>query len=860
MRQTGDGSDSPRTIEAAGPQQDVAISPAYPTAPASAQDESIATLREAVLRAEQAAAFEHARAERALAELAQIHASTSWRLTAPMRRLLSANPRLRALSRHGLYRLHAALRLLITKLRGWVRRFSAQAPSEIGAPLPSPSSAKPALAPPAPFDPAPLLAFVHEEYAEARYVRWLSEHAGAYALPFNPEGGAARKVPLDDADAAALAQRTAARAVGLPAEAADPEVSIVIPAYNEIRFTLSAIAAVYAQETTRSYEIIVADDCSTDLTRELERHALPLVRVARTPRNLGFIGNCNHAATDARGRYIVLLNNDTIVLPHWLDELIGTLERDESIGLVGSRLIYPHARLQEAGGIIWRDGSGWNFGRLSDPSRPEFCYAREVDYCSGASIALPMALWRKLGGFDGDTYEVAYYEDADLAFRVRETGLRVVYQPLSTVVHFEGVSSGTDTTQGVKAYQVSNAARFKARWRERLDGHRANGVEPEREKERGITKRMLIIDAITPRIDRDAGSVVAIELNRALQAEGWKLTFIPEDNFARLPETRALQREGVEAIYYPFFSSVEEYLRVYGAMFDSVMIYRVNCAAKHLPAVRRLAPQAKVIFNTVDLHFLREQREAAVAADHAMLKRAERTKHREIAAAAESDLTVVHSSYEADVLAKNAPTAKTYVFPWISEVAGASPNMAVNARRGVVFVGGFRHPPNTDAVHWFVSDVWPLVRAAYDNALFHVIGADAPDDILALHGRNGVNVVGWAPDLSPHLNRARLTVAPLRFGAGVKGKVISSLAHGAPVVGTAIAAEGIGLVNGEHFLLADDPEPFAEAIVTLHRDDALWRRLSSNGIAFIENNFSRARARARVREMSTLLGLADRQS
>ena len=167
------------------------------------------------------------------------------------------------------------------------------------------------------------------------------------------------------------------------------------------------------------------------------------LRIVTNDENLGFLRSCNRAAAQARGRYLVLLNNDTLVLPGWLDALLQTAKDGEDVGAVGAKLIYPNGLLQEAGGIVWQDGSAWNWGRGEDPEDPRFQYVRQVDYCSAACLLVPKALFDELGGFD-DRYAPAYYEDTDLCFAIRARGKRVLYQPAAQVVHFEGVSHGTD--------------------------------------------------------------------------------------------------------------------------------------------------------------------------------------------------------------------------------------------------------------------------------------------------------------------------------------------------------------------------------------------------------------------------------
>ena len=165
--------------------------------------------------------------------------------------------------------------------------------------------------------------------------------------------------------------------------------------------------------------------------------AVPGIRLIVNPSNLGYLRSCNTAARVAKGEFLLLLNNDTQVLPDWLDPLLLPFRSRSDVGAVGSKLLYPDGRLQEAGCIVWDDGSGWNFGRLDSPDRPAYNYLREVDYCSAASLLVPRALFNEMGGFD-ERYAPAYCEDSDLAFRLRERGYKVLYQPRSRIVHHEG--------------------------------------------------------------------------------------------------------------------------------------------------------------------------------------------------------------------------------------------------------------------------------------------------------------------------------------------------------------------------------------------------------------------------------------
>ena len=310
-------------------------------------------------------------------------------------------------------------------------------------------------------------------------------------------------------------------ATHLAATGEAPLVSILIPTYGQVDYTLRCLASIAAAPLRASIEVIVAEDASGDpaIARLREVQGITL---RENPANLGFLRSCNAAAAVARGRFLLFLNNDTEVLPGAIDALADLALARPEAGLVGARLVYPDGRLQEAGGIVWQDASAWNYGRFQDPRRPEFNYVREVDYCSGAAILVRRDVFEQLGGFD-EAFVPAYYEDTDLAFRIRAVGLKTLYQPAAVVVHHEGISHGTDTESGIKAHQVANAAVMAERWRSvLLAGHYPNGEQVMRARDRAHDRPVvLVIDDKVLEPDRDAGSRSTFEHVRALLREGW---------------------------------------------------------------------------------------------------------------------------------------------------------------------------------------------------------------------------------------------------------------------------------------------------------------------------------------------------
>lgn len=623
-----------------------------------------------------------------------------------------------------------------------------------------------------------------------------------------------------------------------------PRASIVIPVYNQFAHTLTCLRALAAHPPAAGCEVIVVDDGSSDETEAL----LPKIdglRYHRRTENGGFIAACNDGATLARGEYLIFLNNDTVPQPGWLDALLRTFDEHPGAGLVGAQLLYPDGRLQEAGGMVFADGSGWNYGRFEAPDDPRFAFVRNADYCSGAAIAIARALFVSLGGFD-TRYAPAYYEDTALAFAVRDAGFQVLYQPASRVVHREGTTAGTDTGSGAKAFQPRNRQRFAEHWSQAL-AKQPTSTPPDVSTAVHGHRQILIIDSLTPDAGRDSGSLRLLNLMRLLREQGAHVVFLPANRSHAGVATGVLQQLGVEVWYAPWVKRVPAWLREHGSRFDSVLLCRHYVASEFLPLLRRHAPQARIVFDTVDLHYLREQRGADISNDAAQQRNALRTRTLELDVIAKADTTLVVSEIERALLARDAPQAQVEVLSNLHRIAG--PGHLFDQRKDIVFVGGFRHPPNVDAVRWFVEDVFPQVRAVLPDVVFHCVGSDVPPAIRSLDVHPGVRIHGHVPDIAPCMDGMRVAVAPLRFGAGVKGKINMSMAHGQPVVATSCAAEGMHLSDGFDVLVADDARVFADAVLRLYQDETLWQTLADNGLDNVGRHFSLDSGREPVRRV-----------
>ncbi len=623
--------------------------------------------------------------------------------------------------------------------------------------------------------------------------------------------------------------------------AENPKVSIIIPVYNQVHYTYACLVSILENTEGFDYEIIIADDVSTDATKEIDKFVSGLV-IARNESNQGFLKNCNNAAKKARGEYIFFLNNDTTVQKDWLPPLIRLLESDKSIGMVGSKLIYPDGRLQEAGGIIWSDGSGWNYGRCDDPNKPEYNYVRDVDYISGAAIMLSRKLWEEIGGFD-ERYAPAYCEDSDLAFEVRKRGLRVVYQPLSVVTHFEGVSNGTDVNgTGLKRYQVENNKKLQEKWSEEFKNQYDNVGVPNafraRERSRG-KKVILFVDHYVPTFDKDAGSKTTFQYIKMFIERGYVVKFLP-DNFAKSePYTSILEQMGVEVLYgNEMRTNIFEWIENNQANIDIAYLNRPHIATKYIDFIKEKT-NIKVIYYGHDLHFLRERREYELTGDVERKNASAYWKSMELDLMRKASISYYPSNVEVDYIHTfdkkiNAKAITAYVFEKFGNIE-YNPDI----REGVLFVGGFSHPPNADALKYFLDNMWDEIYAQI-KAPFYIVGSNATDEIKALHNEaKGIIFKGFVSEeeLKELYEKVRLVVVPLRYGAGVKGKVIEALYYNDPVITTSVGEEGIDNSYNQ-MLVADEPGDFVEKCVNLYNDKEALKAMSKAADDYVRNKHS----------------------
>lgn len=629
-----------------------------------------------------------------------------------------------------------------------------------------------------------------------------------------------------------------------------PEVSILIPAYNKFELTYHCIASILLAYNKTSYEVILADDCSTDETQRAEKIIGNLV-ISRNVENLRFLKSCNKASELAKGDFIVFLNNDTEVKSYWIDELVGQYKSNQNVGLTGSKLINLDGTLQEAGGIVWSTGEPWNAGRDGNPFDPAWNYTRQVDYVTGAAMCIAKQVWEEVGKFS-EEYAPCYYEDTDLSFKVRNAGYRVLYVPHSEVIHFEGQSHGTDVTEGLKQYQIVNEATFKRKW---FSSYK-QGAKPALEKlhiekDRNVEQRILVIDYATPMLGMDAGSHAALQEIKMMLALGFKVTFVPANLAPMGKYTKVLQNMGVEVLYVPFYFSLDDVLKRRLAEMDAVYITRYDVAKNYVDMIKDA--DKPILFNNADLHFLREIRAAIVKKSEDAMEQALLTREEELEVCRKVDAVLTYNTTEQAVISSHiAEDSNMHITPWIVESKDRGPQF--REREGIAFLGGYNHTPNTEAVEYIVKEVMPILKVQRPDITLYIYGSKMPEHFKSFESDN-VSVKGFAESLDGVYHDHKIFVAPLLSGAGIKGKVLDALAYATPTILTDVAAEGTGLTNGINTLIASEAGEWVEAIIKLYDNEKLWNQFSDNSQILAKENFSHQNGVKKMKKIFESVGI-----
>lgn len=609
-----------------------------------------------------------------------------------------------------------------------------------------------------------------------------------------------------------------------------PVVSVLLVLHNRADLTLRCLQAL-RERASVPIELVIVDNDSTDETPTL-LDRLDGTHVIRPGENLGFLRACNLAALAARGEYLLFLNNDTEIQAGSLAAALETIARDSSVGAVGGRLVFPDGRLQEAGSIIWNDGSCLGYGRGDSPWKPEYSFVRDVDFCSAAFLLTPRSLFLELGGFD-ERYQPAYYEDADYCVRLWKAGKRVVYTPRALVTHVEFASSSSAAT--AVTMQLERRRIFVEAHREWLAGQvppSTDGVLRARSRHR-TGQRILVIDDAVPHTTIGFGFPRAASLLTTLVELGHFVTLCPTAGVDELWErVYADIPPSVEVLLGYGPRHLGDVFRERSGYYDSIVVSRSHNMAllrAKLGEPKQWMRGVRVVYDAEAITAVREVGHRRLLGEVLDEADAQRLVGAELALAGGVDAVLAVSEQERRQFDAVAP-GRAHI---VSQAIEQTPTMRpFHARSGMLFVGSFHElSPNADAVIWFVTRVLPVLRERVgENVPLTIVGQDPPDALKKLQG-GAVSIVGRVADLGPLYDEARVFVAPTRFAAGIPLKVGHAAAHGLPVVATSLLAGQLEWRDGRELLVADSPAAFAAACAALYQDQSLWARVRAGALA-----------------------------
>ncbi len=632
-----------------------------------------------------------------------------------------------------------------------------------------------------------------------------------------------------------------------------PDVSILLVFYNSAELSyacLASIAEVLHESSIRA-EVIILDNGSTDATsRLLDR--IEGATIIRSRENLHFLKGANRAAKEARGKYLLFLNNDALLLPGSLEAAFSLCESSSDIGAVGGRIILPSGKLQEAGSVVWDNGACTGYGRDAKPDAPEFMFRRDVDYCSGAFLMTPRAVFEELKAFD-ERYAPAYYEETDYCLRLWESGRRVVYDPEVVILHYEFGSSSS--SQQALQLQQRNHAIFRERHSAWLAKQNAVALEKIlwARQARSDKRRLLYIEDRVPHEYLGSGYPRSRELLCALERAGAQITLFPMfEHDETWPAIRQSIPASIEVMRGHSAKDLALFMRDRVGYYDAIVVCRPHNMEALLNATNgghaKWTGDATIVYDAESLFASRTLLERKLKGDVVSAAEAQKLVHDEIALTRPAKAVISVSDAEKHQFEMHG-VSSVYVLG--HSVDPMPTPRQFDQRADFLFVGGIHEDksPNAESLRWFVAMIWPLVLEKLGaETKLHIVGHNRASSILALKS-DTVRLVGKVDDLAPWYDRARVVIAPTRIAAGIPSKAHVAAAHGVPMVTTRLIAEQLGWESGVHLLAEDDATGFADACCRLYTDQVLWESLRSNALARVASDCSPERFGRTVDEL-----------
>lgn len=645
----------------------------------------------------------------------------------------------------------------------------------------------------------------------------------------------------------------------------NPEVSIIIPVYNQIKYTLNCLYTLEQFDRSVSKEIIIINDKSTDETLGYLKN-IPGIIIINNEENLGFLRNINKGIHASKGKYVYLLNNDVEVQKNYLSSLLEVFKTKENVGAVGSKMVFADNTLQEAGSLIFKNSEIINLGRRDAIDVPKYNFLRKVDYCSGCSLLFQKADANGNLNLLDEAFLPAYYEETDLCQRLKyEQNLDIYYQPNSEIVHFENVSYTGKDNSGKEILLEKNGEVFKNRWNNYFKNEMFLKEGKINYNAHFKTPNFLFLEENMPKPDQDSGSRRFLEIIKILQKNNHRIIlavkhFDEATDFAYVKFFRGI---GVE-VCMDYVTTKDKIVKVADQIeealhyIDIIWIFRPIGFDYWYNQIKDKIAGKKIVYDMVDLHYLRMEREnnyIEVTKDRE--KEIQFFKEKEYFGMNTSDAVLSISDEEKNTVSKNGVNDDK-IFT-VSNIHQPLQPKAVDfsQREGLLFIGGYNHLPNIDAVKFLHDEIMPLVWEKNEKIKIFILGPDFPEDLKQKYQSERFQILGFQKTVDFWFENARVFVAPLRYGAGVKGKIGQALEFKLPVITTGIGAEGMSLEDGKTALISDEnPNNFAEKILELYNDENVWQTLHANSSLPLAK-FSIEAQEDNIKKMLNYLGFKD---
>jgi O-antigen biosynthesis protein len=625
-----------------------------------------------------------------------------------------------------------------------------------------------------------------------------------------------------------------------------PQISIIIYAHNSPEYTYNCLAEIssWIDRTSYGIEVILIEDGSSQ-----SQKLYPLISglwLLKNDQQQGFISAIQRASTKAKGKWILALRQDVLLSQTALERMISTFQKQQNSGILFPKLSFPQRELYSGGGIIWDDGSLTNYGEGDFTGEPEYNYLKSIDFGLPIVFLVASTTWQNLV-YKSNSFSKLNNPDfaiADLCLTLKhEFKTEVIYDPKAEIVCQYGYTYSYPSQPEIFPTSI-----FLAKWGNILA---SQPQKPKNSKTNLFPNRdrptILIIDTLVPAYDKESGALRLYQIMGILLDLGYNLIFLPDQGHLQEPYTSVLEDLGIEVLYFSYKQTDwRDRLIRRLAIIDLAWVCRPELCEKYLPIIQT-RPEIKLIYDTIDLHFLRLKRawEIDPNQDPSQSEEWEKMRHLEFSLAAKVDVTVVVTDVEKQILV-NAQAKDVQVIPNIHQIY-SHPIPSFSDRQNLLFIGGYYHKPNVDAVIWLCHEIMPIIWQSFPNLKLTLLGSNPPPEVLDL-GSDRVTVPGYIPDVEEYFLNHRLFVAPLRYGAGMKGKIGQSLSYGLPTITTSIGAEGMGLSDGENVLIANSADEIAQSVINLYQNIDLWQKLSQSSFEVIRPYTSES-VKARIKFM-----------